>query len=257
MDKSFLYTYHQADIANVEKSNIPREYMSAVKSMVVSGVPTSYIEKVLNGGAPEERQFQEYDLFEDNFVKVNKRGRPVMEPFVETRLEPYLNNFNTQVRSQGLSMIFAGANDVGKTFLGAYICCYLAERYNSSSYYITSRDLYSVYNAGIYNSDVPSRQLYNYCKRCDLLVIDELGKENNTDNFREVLELLIRDRVYANKPMVLITNIEFLPSKGAQAIREKFGNSILSVFSEKFRVVCFSRSNSFRERYRAQWPKEG
>lgn len=108
-----------------------------------------------------------------------------------------------QARENGLSLWLSGANGVGKTAAAAHIlksfrahgqtCVYVhAETYRAMAF----KDVQLV-NQG---------SLLRLCQSCDVLLLDEVGKECPDDKgyFAARFEHLLRER-YANKAVTLIT----------------------------------------------------
>lgn len=99
----------------------------------------------------------------------------------------------------GSSLIFQGIPGVGKTYLSTALAGTLAEQ-GMVVVYQTAPDLFDI--------DFSDRQAHKHTLRqADMLIIDDLGKENLTDFVRSNLFNLINYRVRTKKAFLISTNL--------------------------------------------------
>ena len=99
----------------------------------------------------------------------------------------------------GQSLIFQGVPGVGKTYLSSALAGSLAER-GYLVIYQTAPDLFDV--------DYADRREHRLrLRNCDMLIIDDLGKETLSDYHRSELFTLINHRVNTHKSFLISTNL--------------------------------------------------
>jgi DNA replication protein DnaC len=107
----------------------------------------------------------------------------------------------------GQGLIFTGDVGTGKTHLAAAIANYVMDEYVNTVYFSGSVEmlnaLKSSYNAEDKNA---SSKLMNIIHDCDLLIIDDLGKEKLTEWSRETLYGIINYRYEHELPIIITTN---------------------------------------------------
>lgn len=137
-------------------------------------------------------------------------------------------------RSQGLGFLFVGLNGVGKSALAA-LWLIRAARAGFGIGFITAHDF--VTNIIKAQDDAEFGDWFNGLLNSDFLVIDELGKEHRkgitSDYSQAALDSLFRDRRGAGLPTTVCSNHEL------NEIRTKYGESIWSLFSDRYQIVLF------------------
>ncbi len=116
----------------------------------------------------------------------------------------YAEQFET-ARSTGEGLYIEGTNGTGKTHLAAAIALYLTEQ-EYSVVMKTSFDLLDDIKKAF---DDPARSEHRIMKayrECDLLIIDDLGKEQCTDWSMSILYSVVNDRYEAMRPTIITTN---------------------------------------------------
>lgn len=183
--------------------------------------------------------------------------------FYKDHANKYTEHFSSIVMKEGLSYVFSGTYDTGKTFSALHILTHVLYN-NHTGYYIPYlKELKDFHDKVKYKDHTQDEEdLWNYITTCDLLVIDELGKEDVTDKVRTMLENILRTRNAAGKPTILVTNLLFYrPTKdlrGKETIENEFlnvyGNSIHQLMMQSFKVLGFSGHNeSLRNRFKSNW----
>lgn len=114
----------------------------------------------------------------------------------------YVDEFE-KMKKEGRGLILWGPMGTGKTFFAGCIANALIDQ--GISVYMTkfSRILNKLSAAF---SDDKNAYIDELCK-CDLLIIDDLGGERNTDYSIEQLYNVIDSRYLSGKPMIITTNI--------------------------------------------------
>lgn len=112
-----------------------------------------------------------------------------------------------KIKKENIGLIFHGAPGTGKTFLSFCIANYLIDRYVPtiaiSSIGILSRikETYSSYGKE------GEAEIIRTIQNADLLVLDDLGAENNTEWSKEKLYEIVDFRYRNEKPIVITTNL--------------------------------------------------
>jgi len=114
----------------------------------------------------------------------------------------YANNFGPNSGN----LLFVGNTGLGKTFLGACIARQVAEKGVSVAYESASH-LFRKLEKDRFNPDAESQAAAERLYSCDLLIIDDLGTELPGNFVNAALYTLLNDRLLAEKPMVISTNL--------------------------------------------------
>lgn len=175
------------------------QYMEAVKRLQEER-ERAYKEKI-------ERMIAESKLGErfrirtfENFI-VNDKNRYAYET-----AKKYAAEFEKH-KKDGLGLIFVGSYGTGKTHLAAAICHELIKQ-NYQPIFGTMITLLEKIKAtyGDEYAKENEEQVIDKYTRCDLLVIDDLGKERPTEWAIEKLYYIINTRYERNLPIVITTN---------------------------------------------------
>lgn len=160
----------------------------------------------------------------------------------------YAENFDA-MRNIGEGLYIEGGNGTGKTHIAAAIALYLTEK-EYSVVMKTSFDLLEEIRRTFDESDKTEAQVLSVYKQCDLLIIDDLGKEQCTDWSMSILYSIINDRYEAMRPMIITTNfgsrdlIHTLTPKG-------YGSQKIEAIISRLREVCKSITMDWED-YRGQ-----
>lgn len=210
--------------------------------LAARNIPTDFINTIWSDHEKFDRTCKEYDLSE------NKTTGEKIELY-EDFLHDYIENID-KVMDTGASLFFFGPNESGKTFSALHTLSYAIER-GYSGYYINFQDLYKLYNKSSYDSEADeSSKIYSYVKNCDMLVIDELGKESSvTDGIIGFLESIIKYRGTEVLPTIFCSNIKV----NENDFYERYGNSPLNAMIKRYKVFQFSKEGKFRQRFQIDW----
>lgn len=200
-----------------------------------------------------ERTVREYSLVDEAWAYDGKPFKMYKEV-----LNPYIKRLSGEVYEKGLSFVFFGSNESGKTFSGCHILASAIEQ-GMSGYYITFQELMQLHNDAAYGDETTlDKQHYKFVKHCDMLVIDEVGKESKTsDNVLSVFENILKLRSSSRLPTILISNIPFPHTydegKRKGGFQAKYGYSLYNLLIERYRVFQFSKHGNFRQKTRCSW----
>lgn len=138
-------------------------------------------------------------------------------------------------RPDSRAMILAGDPGIGKTHT-AYALGNAAHTAGTWVAGTTAADLMASMRP---DSDDPRR--YIRATRCQLLILDDLGRESVTGWVLEQLQRLLDDRTRGDGRMVLTTNL------GAEAIRERYGAPILDRLLDGATVIRMAGKSRRRQ----------
>lgn len=128
------------------------------------------------------------------------------------------------------SLLFSGGPGLGKTFLSACIARAVADS-GFSVVYDTAGQLFDDFEAVKFGGD--QRDLTQKYLNCDLLIVDDLGTEMNTQFTQSVLYRVINDRLLQNRPMIVSTNLS------DSALRQRYSPAIASRLLGAFEICLF------------------
>jgi DNA replication protein DnaC len=114
----------------------------------------------------------------------------------------YVNGWE-DMKSKKIGLCFFGGVGTGKTYTAACIANALINKGNR----VIMTDFSRIINA-MQSFETKNKNAYidNICN-CDLLIIDDLGAERQSDYALEICEQVIDGRIKSGKPMILTTNI--------------------------------------------------
>lgn len=141
----------------------------------------------------------------EHFTFADDRG----SKSISDGLRAYAGSFDRQLRD-GTGVILSGAVGTGKTF---YAAC-IANEVIRAGYTAKIINLSSVINADFKDRAQYIAGLDDY----DLLIIDDIGVERNTDAANEVVYAVINNRYCLCKPMIVTTNVRFSEMKQCKDI---------------------------------------
>ena len=130
------------------------------------------------------------------------------------------------------NLLFNGGTGLGKTFLSACIAREVAARGYSVSYE-TASHLFAKLEKHRFHPDEETAQEIKRLQECDLLIIDDLGTELPGQFVTASLYALLNDRLLANKPMVISTNLIL------DEVSQRYSPQIRSRLEGSFKVIPF------------------
>ena len=129
-----------------------------------------------------------------------------------------------------------GNPGLGKTFLSACIARVVSEN-GFSVVYDTAGNIFSAFEAQKFSRDDEdareAKEETNRYLNCDLLIVDDLGTEMPGQFVTAALYSLLNDRLLANKPMVISTNLN------VEEISRRYSPQIASRLHGSFQRLTF------------------
>jgi DNA replication protein DnaC len=184
----------------------------------------------------------------DNRIKSMLVNRGIYEMYHDLEEQDYTGDqeayqsCKSQLPEKGFTM-FSPNNGVGKTTAMNILLkeCFLTHR--KSVYLIGFPDLIKIYKLS-FSGD----KLYNTICDCDILGLDDVGKEfghseASSDLVRSCLDQLLRYRYQRNKPTVVTTNLSL------EAINQRYGKDIKSLFYRIGPFIKFSGVDMGKEQH--------
>ncbi len=104
------------------------------------------------------------------------------------------------------NLLFIGGTGLGKTFLSACIANGVIDR-GYSVVYETAPQLFANLEQAKFSGSEEARQIAAKYKKCDLLIVDDLGTEMPGQFVTAALYSLLNDRILGKLPMVISTNL--------------------------------------------------
>lgn len=130
------------------------------------------------------------------------------------------------------NLLFVGGTGLGKTFLSACIARVVADK-GFSVAYESAVHLFSLLEKNRFNPDEESRERAAKLTECDLLIADDLGTELAGQFVTSALYTLINDRLLAERPMVISTNLN------VEQIAQRYSPQIASRLQGSFQRLTF------------------
>lgn len=213
------------------------------KEAIKSNLPTAKVEFVEHGQI-DEIKVGEYDPVKGQVGK--SLG------LIENIVTPYIANFKS-VKEKGLSLLFVGKNNGGKTTAATQIAMGLHKK-GYLTYYCTFPQLHRLHGESFH--DEKKLELFNAIREVDLLIVDELGKEHtHSDSTRYLADTFLKSREENLLPTIIITNKpiqDLRPDEGKKSFGD-YGTSFWAMLGERYRIVAFRDSN-LRYANKAEWP---
>ncbi len=130
------------------------------------------------------------------------------------------------------NLLFVGNTGLGKTFLSACIARAAADKGHSVSYE-SAPHLMRTLEKDRFDADEQTAQAVKKITSCDLLIIDDLGTELPGNFVTAALYALVNDRLLANRPMVISTNLNI------DEIARRYSPQIVSRLQGSFQRLTF------------------
>lgn len=235
-------------LAELKSALDPWDFLNKVE-WLAGNISYSAITQMVKDDTVYSRTYKAYDPTTEEYGKTYT-GEESIELF-----SGYVDSFEEALK-EGYSFLFYGPNSTGKTYLAQWVLsCVIEEGYKG--YYIHFKDYMEMYNAVVHRGTTHPA-LLKWIEKCDLLVLDELGKESKASpNVIGELERLLKLRTEARLPTIVVTNLFAEPDHPDEdCIIKRYGNSVLSVMHSRYKMLRFSHRVDFRKETRKVWGEE-
>lgn len=249
----FLTILHADELRNL-KEYLVKFYKDENSALVALDHFSPYIQANLTHVDLKRLNEQEHnkDLLEvdlESLENGNKISSVKFSRSIKTNLDKFL--------AEGLSLILFGYNGSGKTHFAKQLLVDVIKS-GKTGYYIVCTDLQQLYNKVSFSGKATylEEKLLDHIMNCDLLVIDEVGKETLSDSFLVSFEAFLKHRTSRDKSTVQITNLQLsYNDKGVQKseYKNRYGASIYNLLLQHYRLICFSKHGEFRSKERKEW----
>lgn len=140
----------------------------------------------------------------------------------------YAEEFESRKKENVNSLLLLGTCGTGKTHLAAAIANYVFEEYGEATYFNTFAEIIEILKQ---NFQKASEINFNFIKSVSLLILDDIGAENQTAWSNTMLYLIINYRYEHRLPTIITTNFS------KNDIEHYLGKACFSRVSESFRAI--------------------
>lgn len=139
-------------------------------------------------------------------------------------------NFVRMFDSSHENILLFGTTGVGKTFFSHCIAKEVMQSAHSVLY-LTATELFDALLSKALNRDEESLALYEQIQSCDLLIIDDLGTERNTDFVVSQLFVCLNERILNKKSTIISTNLTL------EKIKSNYTERTFSRISNHYKIL--------------------
>ena len=180
-------------------------------------------------GLLEQENFEHFNF---DYYSSNYRDRLSGQNSRELATQAYqecmnfIHNFDTK---HGNLLLF-GNTGIGKTFLSHCIAKEVMDSLHSVLYLTASEFFGALLEKALTGND-ESCLLYEQIHQCDLLIIDDLGTERNTDFVVSQLFVCLNDRILNRKSTIISTNLTL------EEIKTNYTERTFSRISNHYKIL--------------------
>ncbi len=148
-----------------------------------------------------------------------------------------------EISENGTGLYIEGTNGTGKTHLAVAIALQLMQGDKASVLFRTAGDMFLDIRNSFNNPSRTEKQVLDVYRKVDLLIIDDLGKEQCTDWAISTLYSIVNERYEDLKPIIITTNynsdglVEALTPKGCDDLKVR---AIVSRLREMCQVITMA-----------------
>lgn len=183
-------------------------------------------------GVLEEENFEHFNLnyYSAEFIDslTGRSARALAEEALEA-CKNYVQDFN----KKGGNLLLFGPTGCGKTFLTHCVARDIMQS-SHSVLYLTATEFIDALTANAFGQDDESGMLCEQIQSCDLLILDDLGTERNTEFTVSRLFVCLNDRILSGKSTIISTNYNL------SEIRTYYTERIFSRISNHYRMLRLS-----------------
>lgn len=134
--------------------------------------------------------------------------------------------------SPGGNLLLSGGTGLGKTFLSACIARVVSES-GFSVVYDTAAAVFSRFEEAKFRGEGENDPHVRRCRRCDLLILDDLGTEMTTSFVQSTLYQLVNGRLIEGLSTIISTNLS------PDELGARYGAPIRSRLEGEYRILPF------------------
>ena len=195
-----------------------RDEMMAFQKDMAKRIKNSALEL---SGIPKRFQSKTFR----NFIAENEGQKIALR-----KCQNYADNFREMIAS-GRSMIFTGGTGTGKTHLANAIANQIIENGHTAYFAAVRKILTEVKSTWRASSAKSEGQVIDNLSKLDLLVIDEIGVQFDTDAEKMILFDVINARYESCKPTIILSNLA-VTSETEASIESILGERIMDRLRE-------------------------
>lgn len=128
------------------------------------------------------------------------------------------------------NLLLFGTTGIGKTFLSHCIAKEIMQSVHSVLY-LTATEFFDALLSRALNKTDESQLLYEQIQNCDLLIIDDLGTERNTEFVVSQLFVCLNDRILNQKSTIISTNLTL------EKIKSNYTERTFSRISNHYKIL--------------------
>ncbi len=184
------------------------------------------------GGMLSSQGFENFSLgfYSDQKDTGGRSERDTMKTIVAAA-KKYAENFGNEKPGECKNLIFFGGTGLGKTHISTSIAkCVIDKGY--SVVYDTASNILSAFESEKFSRIKGENQVEKYLE-CDLLIIDDLGAEFQSQFTQSALFTLLNTRICAGRAMIISTNLND-------------GNLLAKTYSERITSRLIGEFRAFR-----------
>ena len=182
-------------------------------------------------GLLESENFERFsfDYYSPNYIdKLSGQSALQLAHHAYEECNNFIHTFISDTEKNNL-LIF-GNTGVGKTFLTHCIARDIMQA-GHSVLYLTATEFFDVLLDKAFRQTEESLNLYEQIQECELLIIDDLGTERNTDFVISQLFVCLNDRILNQKSTIISTNLTL------NEIKSNYTERTFSRISNHYKVL--------------------
>lgn len=168
-----------------------------------------------------------FDYYSQNYVdKLSGQTASQLAKRAYTECIHFIKNFDKEHNN----LLLFGTTGIGKTFLTHCIAKEIMDSIHSVLY-LTATEFFDALLARTLHRTEESLNLYEQIQECDLLIIDDLGTERNTEFIISQLFVCLNDRILNNKSTIISTNLTL------EEIKTNYTERTFSRISNHYKIL--------------------
>ncbi|MCI8638707.1 MAG: ATP-binding protein [Coprococcus sp.] len=168
-----------------------------------------------------------FDYYSRNYIdKLSGQSARALAERAYQEASAFIHDFDT---SHGNLLLF-GTTGIGKTFLSNCIAREVMLSVHSVLY-LTATEFFDALLSKTLEHSEESLFLYEQIQGCDLLIIDDLGTERNTDFIVSQLFVCLNDRIMNKKSTIISTNLTL------EKIKSNYTERTFSRISNHYKIL--------------------